>query len=429
MSARAGVVVTGTEVLTGRVTDRNGPWLAEQLRRHGVDIGQVVVVGDRPDDLAAALRFLQNAGVDLIITSGGLGPTADDLTAEVVAEVLARPLELDPALHARIGDIIERLNRARGRQTEPSAAAGTRKQAMVPQGAAVLEPVGTAPGLVVPAAAGVAGAPVVVLPGPPYELQAMWPAALAQPMVQQALAGREELRQHTLRLWGTSESELAGLMREQAEKLAGLEITTCLRDGELEVVSRFHPVAQQRYDDFAAMIVSTYGDAVFSVDGGTLEEIVGRLLTEQGLTIGTAESCTAGLLAARLADVPGSSSYLQGGVVSYANEVKHSLLDVPVGLLETVGAVSAEVAEAMARGVIARLGTDLGVGITGIAGPGGACPGKPVGLVELCVLGRGSRLARRVQLPGDRADVRRRSVAVALHLIWRLLTEAERSPS
>jgi nicotinamide-nucleotide amidase len=195
VTARAGIVVTGTEVLTGRVSDRNGPWLAEQLRLAGVDIAQTVVVGDRRADLLQALDFLASSGVDLIITSGGLGPTADDLTAEVVAEFQGRPLELDAVLEQRIGDIVARLLAARGWRTDPAAtAAGTRKQAMVPMGAEILEPVGTAPGFVVPVADGRSGPPIVVLPGPPGELRPMWPRALETEAVHAAISAREEVR-------------------------------------------------------------------------------------------------------------------------------------------------------------------------------------------------------------------------------------------
>jgi molybdenum cofactor synthesis domain-containing protein len=242
VGTRAGIVVTGTEVLTGRVTDRNGPWLAEELRQLGVDVGHVVVVGDRPEDLHAALAFLAGTGVALVVTSGGLGPTADDLTAEVVGTFQGRPAAVDPALEQRIGAIVERLMARRGWRADPEAtAAGVRKQAQVPEGATVLEPVGTAPGLVVPPAEGRSGPVVLVLPGPPSELRGMWPAAVAAELTQRALAGRSELRQETVRLWGTLESQLAATLREHDAELAGLEITTCLREGELEIVTRFAP--------------------------------------------------------------------------------------------------------------------------------------------------------------------------------------------
>jgi len=419
--ARAAVVVTGTEVLTGRVTDRNGPWLAEQLRILGVDIGQIVVVGDRPADLASALRFLTSSGNDLVITSGGLGPTADDLTAGIVAAVQGRELQLDPELEQQITRIVERLSAERGWHTDPeSTAAATRKQAMVPRGAQVLPPVGTAPGLVVPPAQG-SGPPVLVLPGPPAELQGMWPAAMGDPLIQAALSGREELLQSTARLWGTPESELAATLRAHRDELDGLEITTCLRDGELEIVTRYSPDAQPAYARLQAALAADFAPTLFSADGATIDEIVAAGLLGASATIATAESCTAGLLAGRLADRPGSSAYLLGGFVTYANQVKQQLVGVPAELLETVGAVSAEVARAMADGARQRLGTTYGVGITGIAGPGGGTPDKPVGLVHLCVSREGRALERRIVVPGSRAHVRARSVVVALHLLRELL--------
>lgn len=433
MSSRAGIVVTGTEVLTGRVADRNGPWLAEQLRITGVDIAEVIVVGDRHEDLRESLEFLAGSGVDLIVTSGGLGPTADDLTAEVVGAVQGRALLLDPELETRIAEIVERLSAGRNWRSDPAAtASATRKQALVPAGASILAPVGTAPGLVVPVAAGRGGPPVVVLPGPPQELQAMWPAALADPVVRAALAGRAELRQQTIRLWGTPEQELAATLRAASTgpdgrpRLAGLEITTCLREGELEIVTRYGPDAQSEYDDLVKVVSTTYPDTLFSTDGSTIDEVVAQALIAGDRSIATAESCTAGLLAARLTDLPGSSAYLLGGLVVYSNEAKQELAGVPAPLIEGVGAVSAEVAQALAVGARTRLGAAIGVGITGIAGPGGGSPEKPVGLVHLCVDGPGAdglgrTLSRRIILPGSRAGIRQRTVVVALHLIRELL--------
>jgi competence/damage-inducible protein CinA-like protein len=419
--SRAALIVTGTEVLTGRVTDRNGPWLAEQLRIDGVDVAYVLVVGDRPDDLRVALRFARESA-DLVVTSGGLGPTADDLTAEIVADLQGRPLHVDVALERRIAAIVDRLSAGRGWRLDPDAtAAATRKQALVPQGATVLEPAGTAPGLVVPVAEDRSGPPVVVLPGPPRELQAMWPAALSDPAVAAALAQRAELRQRTLRLWGTPESELAATLRDASVRLDGLEITTCLRDGELEIVTRYGAAAEAAYRDFAALIAATYPDTLFSPDGRTVDDLVADALLRRGLTIATAESCTAGLLAGRLTERPGSSAYVLGGFVAYANSAKQQQLGIPAGLIESGGAVSAEVAEAMAVGARARLGADIGVGVTGVAGPDGGSAAKPVGLVHLCVVGVDRTLARRVMLPGPRAEVRRRAVVTALHLLRELL--------
>jgi nicotinamide-nucleotide amidase len=426
MSTRAAVVVTGTEVLTGRVADRNGSWLAEQLRVLGVDIGQVIIVGDRPDDLRGALEYLGRTGVELIITSGGLGPTADDVTAEVVGAVQGRPSELDEELERRIAGIVERLGAARGWRRDPQAtAAGVRKQAMVPAGATVLEPIGTAPGLIVPVADGRSGAPVVVLPGPPRELQPMWRAAVENPLVQAALTGREELRQQTIRIWDVPESELAETLRrterEMGAEFGRLEITTCLRTGELEIVTRYGPSAQDAYRQLRDAILAAHGDTVFSPDGRTIDEIVADELRARGMTIATAESCTAGLVAGRLTDLAGSSDYVLGGLVTYSNQAKHELLGVPQELLDTVGAVSAEVAEAMAAGARERVGADVGVGITGIAGPGGGSADKPVGLVHFCASTAERALPARVVIPGSRADVRARSVMIAMHLIRRLV--------
>jgi nicotinamide-nucleotide amidase len=421
VSTRAGIVVTGTEVLTGRVADRNGPWLAEQLRLLGVDVAHVVVVGDRPEDLRSALEFLAGTGVSLVITSGGLGPTADDLTAEVVGAFHGRPSAVDPALEQRIAAAVERLMARRGWRAGPEAtAAGVRKQARVPDGAMVLEPVGTAPGLVVPPADGRTGPVVLVLPGPPAELQGMWPAAVAAEPVRRALAGATELRQETVRLWGTLEAELAATLRGHEAELSDLEITTCLRDGELEIVTRFAPAAQPAYDRLAALLADEYRAALFST-GPTLDELVAGGFAQRGLTVATAESCTGGLLAARLTERPGSSAWVLGGVTAYANSAKEQLLGVPSEILAEHGAVSPEVAVALAEGARARFGADVGVGITGIAGPGGGTPEKPVGTVHVCVSGPDGHELRALRLPGSRSAVRERSVTRAMHLLRALL--------
>jgi nicotinamide-nucleotide amidase len=419
--ARAGIVVTGTEVLTGRVPDRNGPWLAEELRLLGVDVGHVVVVGDRPDDLRDALAFLTGTGVPLVITTGGLGPTADDLTAEVVGAFQGRPSVVDQALEQRIRGIVERLMARRGWRADPEAtAAGVRKQALVPEGATVLEPVGTAPGLVVPPPEGRDGPTVLVLPGPPAELRGMWPDAVAAAPTQRAIAGRTDLRQETVRLWGALESQLAATLRGHDAELAGLEITTCLRDGELEVVTRFPPAAQSAYDRLAALLTERHGDTVFST-GPSLDELVAGAFADRGLTVATAESCTGGLLAGRLTARAGSSDWVLGGITAYANSAKERLVGVPAAMLAEHGAVSAQVAVALAEGARSTFGADVGVGITGIAGPGGGTADKPVGTVHLCVAGPGGQEARALQLPGSRTAVRERSVTMAMHLLRQLL--------
>lgn len=412
-------MVTGTEVLTGRVQDRNGPWLADRLLELGVELAHITLCGDRPEDIEAQLRFLAAEGVDLIITSGGLGPTADDMTVAVVARFCGRELALDADLEERIADILRRLNTARGRTVDFEAVrAANRKQALVPVGAAVLEPVGTAPGVVV------AGSPtVVVLPGPPRELQPMWRTAVATPEVQQAIAGRTHYEQATIRMFGLPESGLAETLRvaeTTVDDFDRLEITTCLRRGELEIVTRYEPDAAPVYEALEKLLRDEHADAVFSTDGSLIDDQVADLLA--GRTVVTAESCTAGLVAARLADQPGSSAYLLGSVVAYANSAKTELLQVDPALIAEHGAVSEPVAEAMAAGALARFGADTAVAVTGIAGPGGGTADKPVGTVCFSVRTADGRvLTRTRQLPGERADVRERSTTVAFHLLRQLL--------
>jgi len=429
MSARAGIVVTGTEVLTGRVTDRNGPWLSERLREAGVELAHIVIVGDRPQDVRDALDWMAAEALDLIVTSGGLGPTEDDLTAAVVAEFQHRPMALDEALEGRIWAVLESLRARWPDLDEATIRRSNRKQAMVPAGATVLEPVGTAPGLVVPPPDGRPGPTVLVLPGPPRELQPMWGTALGTEALQAAITGATEYRQDMLRLYGIPESEIAETLlraRDDGIDIDALEITTCLRRGEIEVVTRYEPPQQGLYDAFAAFVARRHPDTLFSVDGTSVDEQVATLLRESSRTIATAESCTGGLLAGRLTELAGSSEYVLGGLVVYSNEAKVTLADVDPAVIERVGAVSVEVAEALADGAIAALNADVGVGITGIAGPGGGSQEKPVGTVCFSVaLSNDShpplRITRRIVLPGGRFDVRDRSTTIALHLVRRLL--------
>jgi nicotinamide-nucleotide amidase len=430
MSARAGIVVTGTEVLTGRVSDRNGPWLADRLRELGVDLAAITIVGDRPDDMLAALRWHAGEGVDLVVTSGGLGPTADDLTAAVVADFCGREMELDVELEGRIAEILRPMSARWPRLDEAAIRASTRKQALVPAGAAVIEPVGTAPGLVVAPVGD--GPTVVVLPGPPRELQPMWAAATATAAFGRATAGATTYRQATLRLFGIPESEIVATLR--AAPAAGidlerLEVTTCLRQGEIEVVTRYEPPEEETYRAFARLVGERHAETLFSADGTSVDDQVASLLRARGLTLAVAESCTGGLLAARLTDRPGASAYMRGGVVAYDNGVKTDLVGVPAELIDRVGAVSAEVALALAEGARSALGAAVGVGVTGVAGPDGGTPEKPVGRVHLAAAagaagGRAEhRATRRLDLGGGRADIRERTTTHAMHLLRRLLLE------
>lgn len=424
MSARAGIVVTGTEVLTGRVVDRNGPWLAERLRELGVDLAHNVIVGDRPADMLAALEWCASLGMDVVLTSGGLGPTADDLTAEVVGQFCGREMVLDEALEGRIAAILQGIARRWPNLDMEAIREANRKQAIVPLGATVLEPIGTAPGLVVPPADGLGGPTVVVLPGPPRELQPMWGAAVQTDAWRAAVAGATEYRQEMLRLFGIPESEIAATLRiavEDGLPLDRLEVTTCLRRGEIEIVTRFEPGAAAAYEALSALIRSRHADTLFSDDGSSVDVQVAGLLVDRSLRVAIAESCTGGLVAARLTDLPGSSAYVAGGVVAYSDEAKQTMIGVPGELIARYGAVSVEVAAALADGARERFEVDVGVGVTGVAGPDGGTAEKPVGLVCLSVSDRSGRLTRRVSLPGARADVRDRSTTVALHMLRRLL--------
>jgi nicotinamide-nucleotide amidase len=423
---RAGILVTGTEVITGRISDSNGPWVSERLAERGVEVAHIDCVADRPDDLAAALSFMAGEGMDLIVTTGGLGPTADDLTAEVVARFAGREMILDEEMEAKIAEVLSGF--AQRFRLDPDALrAANRKQAMVPDGAVALDPVGTAPGLVVPAGKSV----VIVLPGPPRELQPMWPVALETAPVRELLARATPLRAYTMRMFGVPESEIAKSLREMEAggvELGAVEITTCLRRGEIEIDVRYRDEASPTADSVREELIRRHPRETFSVDGETIDAQVATLLLGHKLAL--AESCSGGLLAARVTDLEGASQYVAGGVVAYSNEAKSELLGIDRGLIEAKGAVSPEVAEAMAIGALDRFDADVAVSITGIAGPSGGTEEKPVGYVCFNArLADGTSIARDPVIPGNRLDVRERSALVGMHLLRMLLGEKEGTKS
>jgi nicotinamide-nucleotide amidase len=412
---RAGIVVTGTEVITGTIQDKNGPWISQELAKLGVEVSHISIVGDRPSDLEAALRFMGDDGMDLIVTSGGLGPTADDLTAEVVGRFAGRKMVLDEGMEEKIANILAGFAR-RLRFDAEALREANRKQAVIPEGSTTIDPTGTAPGLVVPVEDGPV---VVVMPGPPRELHEMFPRALATDLAKEVTDRAEPYAGAMLRLFGIPESEIAKSLREIEDDgvaLERLEITTCLRKGELEIEVRHRPGAEEALTALIGAIDERHGRFLFSRDGSTIDEQLA------GHRVGLGESCTGGLLAARLTEVPGSSAYIAGGAVTYSNEAKTELLGVPAALIAEHGAVSPEVAEAMADGALARFEADLGVGITGIAGPGGGTEEKPVGYVCVCVKdASGAIIARDPVMPGNRAEIRERSALLAMHLMRRIL--------
>jgi nicotinamide-nucleotide amidase len=414
---RGFIVVTGSELVRGDRRDLNGPFLAAELLRHGVEPARISIVGDREEELAEALAE-GLAAADLCVVSGGLGPTHDDRTVELVARAAGVGLRLDEELHHQIGDISRAFADRLGRpyvDFEP----GVRKQATIPEGAHSLGLSGTAPGLVLEHGDTV----VVVLPGPPVELQRLWRTALESEPVRALLARTKppELRQ--LRFFGVSESTVAKSLADAGGDGDGVEATICARDFEIHVDLLVEPGKEARADELSELLVAPLERHLFSRDERPIEELVLDLCRARGLTVATAESCTGGMVAERLTSVPGSSDVFVGAVVAYADYVKARELGVPREVLERHGAVSAETAAAMAGGARERLGADVAVAVTGIAGPGGGSDEKPVGLVFLHVEGAiGSRSADFV-FPGDRTSIRRRATVTALHLLRRLLEQ------
>jgi len=414
---RGFVVVTGSELVRGDRRDANGPFLAAELLRLGVEPARISIVGDDPAELETAMR--EGLEADLCCISGGLGPTHDDRSVAMVAHVTGRELVVDEGLEAEIESIsraiAERLDRPYADFAE-----GVRKQATLPQGAVVVGIAGTAPALVLEHGDGA----VVVLPGPPSELQRLWPRALESEPVRKVLSRAREPERRVLRFYGAGESEIARALGESGGEGDGVTATICAREFEIHVDLFVEEEGRSRADELVAGLRERAGRHLFAEDERPVEEIVLDACRERGLTLATAESCTGGLVAARLTSVAGSSDVFVGGVVAYSNGVKANELGVSADVLERHGAVSAEAAAAMAAGARARLGADVAVSVTGVAGPGGGTPDKPVGLVFLQAEGPDGSLARRLDLPGDRAAIRGRSTVTALHLLRVLLARS-----
>jgi nicotinamide-nucleotide amidase len=418
---RAAIVVTGSELVRGEREDRNGPFLAAEAVRLGLEPKRIAIVGDAPDDLERAFR--EGFEADLCLVSGGLGPTHDDRTVELLARVAERPLVLDEALESEIGTISRTIADRLGRPYSDFTH-GVRKQATRPEGSVSLGLAGTAPGLVLDL-----GEPVVVvLPGPPRELKRLWPRALETESVQRVLARAPERQHRVLRFFGTPESAVAEALAAGGGEGEGVDVTICAREFEIHVDVFVEPGSERRAEELVAALRGTLGRYLFGEDERSIAEIVLDLCRAPGLTLATAESCTGGMVAARLTSVPGSSDVFLGSVVAYANGVKEDALGVPASVLEAHGSVSAEAAAAMAEGVRERLGADVGVAVTGIAGPGGGTEEKPVGLVFAHAAGPDGEKAVRTELPGDREMIRGRATAAALHLVRRLLESPDTSP-
>jgi len=402
---QARIVVTGTEVLEGRVRDENGSAIAADLTGRGVRVVSAVVVDDALESIKRAVADALADAVPLVVVTGGLGPTHDDRTMEAVAAAAGVSLAEDPEALSRIRAA---MSGVRVRASADVRDAAARKQALVPHGATSLPPPGTAPGAVLP----VGEQTVVVLPGPPWECLASWQHAIATPRMAAVLAaaGGPPI---TLRMAGVVESEFIEALADPRWHHE-LEVGVCAKPGELEVVIRPDDHTGQA---LAAHLDAVFPGAIFSRDGARVEQVVGEMLAAAGHTLATAESCTGGMIGARLTGVAGASQWYLGGVVSYDDAVKQAMLGVPGTLLAAHGAVSPECAEAMATGVQGALGSTWALSVTGIAGPGGGTPAKPVGLVYVGLTGPGGVRNRELHLHGDRERVRQRASTIALHML------------
>jgi nicotinamide-nucleotide amidase len=415
---RAAIVAVGSEMLTPSKVDTNSLHITEQLNRLGVDVIAKAVVGDSRDELAHTISALLER-VDLLILCGGLGPTDDDVTREAVAVVLARPLAEDEAITARLRE------RFKARGFAMPMPETNRRQAMVPAGAAVIENTkGSAPGLWIDHDA----KSVVLLPGPPRELKPML-AALVEGRLRERSPG-EPLVRRIIRITGRIESDvdqlLQPLYREWAAAAPAIAATILAQPGAIELHLSAQASSQDVVDralgSAVQRVVDTIGADIYSTDGRKLEQVVGDLLVARGLRVAAAESCTGGLITSRLTDVPGSSRYVDQSVITYSNEAKTELLGVPTDVLKAHGAVSEPVALAMADGIRVRAGADVGIGVTGIAGPTGGTPEKPVGMVVVAVVTASERRCRTFRFFGDRAQVKFQASQSALDMVRRLLS-------
>ena len=414
---QAAVLLTGSELLRGVIHDRNAPFLAAELERMGFEVRRTLIVGDAYEDVVGAVREL-SAEVDLLVTSGGLGPTHDDRTVPAIAEAAGVELELDEAVLAKITKWTG--GRAqRGGLDASRFAAGNRKQAMVPVTAEVIGLAGTAPGLVMP----VGSAFAVILPGVPSELRRLWQDVPQMPSLRELFGRLRPRGRLFLRTYGIGESHVADLFEDAGGDSPGVETSICARDFEIEIDIRFEPDAAGGAEALAAGMRERLGDYLFAEDERPVAELVLEQCHARGWRLATAESCTGGRVAAALTAIPGSSEAFAGGVVSYSNELKMALLGVSEHALAEHGAVSPEVAREMADGARERLGADVAVSVTGVAGPGGGTTEKPVGLVFLHVSSPGGELQRRIEWPSEREQVQIRATVAALHLVRAHLDE------
>ena len=406
---RAEIIAVGSEMLTPYRLDTNSLFLTDELNKLGIRVIHKAVVGDSPDEMRTSFRHAMDRA-ELIVASGGLGPTDDDRTRETVAELLGRKLRRDEAVLRRIQEMFRRFGRA---MPEINA-----RQAMVPEGADVLPNArGSAPGLWLESN----GHILVLLPGVPHELRALFEAEVRPRLAK--LGPHERLFTRDLRITGLPESEVDQRVAPLYALYPDADTTILAAPTGIQLHPRVWSddaaKAEKMLEEIVERMALALGEHLYSTRGEILEEVVGRVLTENRATVAAAESCTGGMLAERLTNIPGSSNYFLGGVVCYSNELKTTLVGVPPELIESKGAVSPEVALALADGIRRRTGATLGVGITGIAGPGGGTPEKPVGLVHIAIADERGPRERAFRFPGDRERIRQHATQAALDMVRR----------
>jgi len=400
----------GNELLDGRTADTNLGFAARALGAMGLRIARHATIGDDRAGIRTALEREWAAGTDLVLLSGGLGPTADDVTREALADLAGVALIEDRAVLERLAARYARIGRA--------FTGVARRQALLPEGVDQLpNPVGLAPGLWLERE----GRVIAALPGVPAEFQAILREGILPRLGR--MAGSHATRSVALRTMGIPEAELADRIAGLAIDWTGIELAYLPHSGgvDLRLVATGGAEIEARLAAAEAAIAKCFGTDVYGRGEVTIEEVVGNLLRDRGLTLAVAESCTGGMVSARLTRVPGSSDYFRGGIIAYANEAKERLLGVPGALIGAKGAVSEEVALAMAQGAREKLGADVALAVTGIAGPGGGSQEKPVGLVHIAFAGGAKAFARRLFLPASRDLIRERSTLLALDLLRREL--------
>jgi competence/damage-inducible protein CinA-like protein len=406
---KAEIIAIGSELLTPDRTDTNSLFLTARLNSLGIEVTQKTVVGDSLAGIQTAFRDALER-VELVVASGGLGPTEDDLTRDALAGLLGVRLMRNDGLVRLIQERFHSFGR--------TMAENNVRQAMVPEGATILPNArGTAPGLWIESKQRI----VILLPGPPRELKAMFEAEVEPLLARRAPASR--LHRREMRVAGLPESDLDLRIAPIYKSYADVETTILAAPDGIEIHFRTWSAdasqTERRLDELERHVALALGEYVVSTGGESIEQVVGRLLASNHATLATAESCTAGLVAERLTRVAGSSAYFLGGVVCYSNELKTAFADVPADIIETFGAVSAEVARALAEGIRRRTGASLGVGITGVAGPGGGTPTKPVGTVHITLSAKGATIERGLRFSGDRERIRWQASQSALDMVRR----------